>query len=147
MTEGRPARILMVEDNEGDVILALRSLQAAGLSNEIQVVGDGVEALEFLRSQGAHAGAPRPDLILLDMNLPRLDGRGFLETVKGDPQLASIPVVALLSSRGDRGAALSGDARADAFIVKPVTLASLSEIARDLAGLRLTLMKTSPPGP
>src|SRR5262245_9805475 len=98
---GRPIEILLVEDDPGDVKLARVALRENKFHNNLHVVGDGVEALAFLKKQGSFASAPRPDLILLDLNLPRMDGRAVLKDIKADPALRSIPVVVLTTSKAE----------------------------------------------
>src|SRR3954463_13474714 len=96
-----PIEILLVEDNPGDVELTREALHDGKIHMHLSVVNDGVEALTFLRREGAHAGAPRPDLILLDLNLPKKDGRAVLGEIKQDPALRNIPVVVLTSSQAE----------------------------------------------
>src|SRR5882762_2757027 len=97
----RPIDILLVEDNQSDRLLATVALEQARLLNNLHVVDDGVEAMAFIQRQGKFADAPRPDLILLDLNLPRKDGRDVLKEIKSDPRFSQIPVVILTSSKGD----------------------------------------------
>jgi CheY-like chemotaxis protein len=101
MMMGNGVEILLVEDNPGDVRLTMEALKEAKVVNRLNVVADGVEALEYLKRQGRFAQAPRPDLVLLDLNLPRKDGREVLAEIKNDPALRSIPVVVLTTSRAD----------------------------------------------
>ena len=126
--EPRPIQILMVEDNDGDVFLTLEALKSAKIANEVHVVHDGVEALEFLRREGKYAAAPRPDLILLDLNLPRKDGRQVLADIKPDPELGQIPVVVLTSSAAEQDVVKSYQLHANCYIVKPVDFNGLMEI-------------------
>jgi CheY-like chemotaxis protein len=100
-TFGKPIEILMVEDNPGDAELALEALEQSKISNTVSVASDGEEAMAFLRRTGKHAGAPRPDLILLDLNLPKKDGREVLAEIKADDDLKQIPVVILTSSQAE----------------------------------------------
>src|SRR3954468_15415092 len=100
-THGRPIEILLVEDNPGDVRLTIEALKEAKVRNHLSVAKDGVEALAFLRREGQYGAAPRPDLMLLDLNLPRKDGREVLAEIKEDPSLRSIPVVILTTSRAE----------------------------------------------
>ena len=94
--------ILLVEDNPGDVRLTVEALRGAKVANELHVVGDGEEAIEFLRQERRHVDAPRPDIVLLDLNLPRLDGHDVLADIKSDPDLAKIPIIVLTSSTAER---------------------------------------------
>src|SRR5687768_16850132 len=98
---GQPIEILLVEDNPGDVRLTIEALREGKVNNRLSVAADGVEALAFLRRKGKYAGASRPDVILLDLNLPRRDGREVLGEIKTDPELMSIPVVVLTTSKAD----------------------------------------------
>jgi two-component system, chemotaxis family, response regulator Rcp1 len=136
-----PLQILMVEDNDGDVFLTMKALKAAKISNSVDVVHDGVEALEYLRRQGKYASAPRPDLILLDLNLPRKDGRQVLAEIKPDPQLRSIPVVVLSSSGAEQDVVKSYDLHANCYIVKPVDFAGLMQVIQSIETFWLTLVK------
>ena len=112
--------VLLVEDDIGDVVMTREALAEGKVLNRLHVVGDGVEAIEFLRRQGPHADAPRPDLILLDLNLPRRDGRQVLAEVKGDPDLRRIPVVVLTTSEAEEDILRSYDLHANAYVTKPV---------------------------
>jgi CheY-like chemotaxis protein len=137
MTEqlmGRPAEILLVEDNPGDVRLTKMALQAGRISNNLHVVQDGVEAMAFLRRQGAHADAPRPDLLLLDLNLPRKDGREVLGELAADEDLKRIPVVILTLSREDADILRTFDLGAKSYIIKPVDVEQLIGIVTLLKG-------------
>lgn len=116
----QPIEILLVEDNLGDVRLAQEALKEAKVANRLTVVPDGVEAMAYLRREGKYHGVPRPDLILLDLNLPKKDGREVLEEVKGDPDLRTIPVVILTTSRAEQDILKSYDLHANAYITKPV---------------------------
>jgi len=128
----RPIQILMVEDNDGDVFLTMEALKSAKIANEVHVVHDGVEALEFLRRQGKYAAAPRPELILLDLNLPRKDGRQVLAEIKPDPELGKIPVVVLTSSAAEQDVVKSYQLHANCYIVKPVDFNGLMEIVASI---------------
>lgn len=130
----RTVEILMVEDNPGDVKLVRETLRESRVRNELHGVGDGEAALEFLRRRGAYAGVPRPDVILLDLNLPRKDGREVLAEIKADPDLRSIPVVVLTSSSADEDIVKSYDLHANCYITKPVDFARLTEIVRSIEG-------------
>ena len=120
--------ILLVEDNPGDVRLTKEALKDAKVLNEIYVARDGVEAMEFLNKQGLFAEAPTPDLILLDLNLPRKDGREVLAEIKKDPKLKHIPVVVLTTSKADEDIIKTYNLHANAYITKPVDLNRFVEI-------------------
>jgi len=118
----RSVQILLVEDSPADVELTRQALAAGKVANEVHVAADGEQALAYLRGEGKYAGAPRPDLILLDLNLPRKDGRELLAEVKADPQLKSIPVVVLTTSAADRDIRYAYEQQASSYIRKPVRL-------------------------
>ena len=126
----RPARILLVEDNPGDVILVRRSMADSGVEHELDVVEDGAEALAYLRREAPYQDVTRPDLVLLDLNLPRVDGHQVLATVKADPELVAIPVVVLTSSSADADVRRAYELHANAYLVKGFGLASLAESVR-----------------
>ncbi len=115
----RPAHILLVEDNPGDIVLTVAALKDSKIPNEISVVQSGEQALAFLHRQGEHAGAPRPDLVLLDLNLPGVDGREVLAAIKTDPDLRRIPVVVLTGSRSGDDVTRAYHEHANTFITKP----------------------------
>ena len=129
---GTPIQILLVDDNDADVRLATEALKAAKVINCIHVAHDGVEALEYLRRQGAYATAPRPDLILLDLNMPRKNGRQVLLEVKSDPDLRNIPVVVLTTSSDEEDVVKSYDLHANCYIVKPVSFDGLIKVVKSL---------------
>ncbi|MEA2298259.1 MAG: hypothetical protein QOF77_1195 [Solirubrobacteraceae bacterium] len=112
--------VLLVEDDPGDVLLIREAFEDHKVGNSLSVVSDGVEALEFLRGQGAHAKAHRPDLVLLDLNLPRKNGREVLAEIKSDPELSTIPVVILTTSEAEEDILRSYKLHANAYITKPV---------------------------
>ena len=118
----RTVQILVVEDNPGDVGLTLEALKEATVPNKLTVVKNGIEALSLLRRQGQHAGAARPDLILLDLNLPKKDGRKVLAEIKADDNLKRIPVVILTTSEDERDVLESYNLHANCYIVKPLDL-------------------------
>jgi chemotaxis family two-component system response regulator Rcp1 len=131
MTDGRLINILLVEDNPADVRLTQEALkEAAHARTRLHVAGDGVEALEFLHRQGSFAGAPRPDLVLLDLNLPRVDGRQVLAEVKGDPDLRRIPVVVLTTSPSEDDILHAYDQHVNSYIRKPVDLDQFLHVLR-----------------
>jgi len=122
LTSGRPIQILLVEDSPGDVRLTIEALRDAKVLNRLNVVEDGVKAMAFLRREVPYAQAPRPDVILLDLNLPRKDGREVLAEVKNDDDLKSIPVVVLTTSKAEEDVLRSYDLHANCYITKPIDL-------------------------
>ena len=128
----RSIEILLVEDNPGDARLTIEAMREAKMRNRIHVVEDGVEAMAFLRRQGSFGEAPRPDLILLDLNLPRKDGREVLAEVKADPDLKRIPVVILTTSRAEEDVMRAYDLHANCYVTKPVDLAQFMKIVSQI---------------
>ena len=120
ITKADLIEVLLVEDDEGDVVMTREALEEGKVLNRLHVVGDGVEAIEFLRREGQYTDAPRPDLILLDLNLPRRDGRQVLAEVKGDADLRRIPIVVLTTSEAEEDILRSYDLHANAYVTKPV---------------------------
>jgi two-component system, chemotaxis family, response regulator Rcp1 len=139
-TAGRPIEILLVEDNPGDVRLTVEGLKESKVRNKLHVAGDGVEAMEFLRRQGRHVGAIRPDLILLDLNLPRMDGREVLAEIKSDPKLKTIPVVVLTTSRAEQDVLRSYELQANCYITKPVDLEQFIAVVRSIEDFWFTIV-------
>ena len=117
--------VLLVEDDPGDVVLIREAFEDNKVHNTLHVVSDGVEAMAFLRNEGEHAAAPRPDLVLLDLNLPRMDGREVLAEVKADPDLRTIPVVVLTTSEAEEDVLRSYDLHANAYVTKPFSTKDL----------------------
>jgi two-component system, chemotaxis family, response regulator Rcp1 len=140
---GRPIQILMVEDSEADVLLATETLKQAKIANRIHVVDDGVKALEYLRRQGDYAAAVRPDLILLDLNLPRKDGREVLAEIKTDPELCGIPVAILTCSETEQELIRRYTRHAIGYLVKPVDFDSLMRIVRSIEQFGLAVVALS----
>jgi chemotaxis family two-component system response regulator Rcp1 len=143
-TLGRPAEILLVEDNPGDVELTREALATAKVSNNLQVIADGVEALALLRRQGKYATAARPDLILLDLNLPKKDGREVLAAIKADEDLRVIPVVVLTTSRADEDVLKSYRLNANSYIIKPVDFAGFAQVVQAIDGFWFTVVVLPP---
>jgi len=133
--------ILLVEDNPGDVGLTRRALKGAKVINRLSVVSDGVEALRFLRRQDSYANAPRPDLILLDLSLPKMDGREVLATIKQDPDLQSIPVVILSSSQSEQDILKSYRLHANCYITKPIDLQQFVGVVHSIENFWFTVVK------
>lgn len=144
MEQARPVEILLVEDNPGDVDLTLEALEEARVRNTVQVVEDGVEALRYLRKEGKYANVRRPDLVLLDLNLPKKDGRQVLEEIKDDPALRRIPVVVLTTSDSETDVLESYDRHAAAYIVKPVNFDQFADVVRSIEGFWLTVVQYAP---
>lgn len=141
---GSAIEILLVEDNPADVRLTQEALRESTISNHLHAVGDGEEALRFLRREGTHAEAPRPDLVLLDLNLPRMSGREVLEQVKEDPDLRRIPVVVLTTSEAEQDILHSYDFHANAYVRKPVDFDQFTEVVRLIEDFWFTVVKLPP---
>jgi CheY-like chemotaxis protein len=138
---GRPIEILLVEDSPSDTDLTVEALAAAKISNRLSVVEDGVQAMEFLRRQGGYAQAPRPDLILLDLNLPRKDGREVLADIRADEKLTTIPVVVLTTSQAEKDVLHAYALHANCYITKPVDFQQFMEVVRAIEDFWLTVVK------
>jgi CheY-like chemotaxis protein len=143
--EGRPVEILLVEDSPSDAELAIEALKEAKVRNHLSLVEDGVQALEFLRRQGKHAEAPWPDLIMLDLDLPRKDGREVLAEIKSDDRLKTIPVVVLTTSRAEQDVLQAYKHHANCYITKPVDFDQFLNVVRSIESFWLMLV-TLPPG-
>ncbi len=139
-----PIEILMVEDNAGDVFMTTEALRNAKVANNVSVVRDGLEAMEFLRREGKYASAPRPDLILLDLNLPGRDGRQVLSDIRSDPSLTAIPVVVLTSSKAEQDVLKAYELHANCYIVKPVDFERLIEVVNAIDAFWLAVVKYPP---
>jgi two-component system, chemotaxis family, response regulator Rcp1 len=133
--------ILLVEDSPGDVRLTREALKDAKMHINLHVASDGVEAMAFLNREGEHADAPRPDLILLDLNLPRKDGREVLGEIKNNPLLKSIPVVILTTSASDEDVLRSYRLHANCYITKPVDLDGFLKVIRSIDNFWLSIVK------
>lgn len=140
-TATAPIEILLVEDSPADVRLTREALKDARVSNNIRVAMDGVDALDFLYARGKHAGAPAPDLILLDLNLPRKNGLEVLQEIKQDEQLRRIPVVVLTTSHADQDILRSYELNANAYVSKPVDLEQFLEVVKSIEGFWLQVVK------
>ena len=138
-SRSRPIEILLVEDNPGDVRLTIEGLKESKVRNNLHVARDGVEAMAFLRRDGAQVDAVRPDLILLDLNLPRMDGREVLLEIKSDPKLKTIPVVVLTTSRSDQDVLRSYELQANCYITKPVDLEKFIVVVQSIDRFWLTI--------
>jgi chemotaxis family two-component system response regulator Rcp1 len=140
-----PIEILLVEDNPGDVRLTREALRDAKVRNNLHVAADGVEAMAFLHKEGEHGQAPRPDLIFLDLNLPRKSGREVLEEVKQDELLKHIPVVILTTSQAERDILESYRLRANAYVAKPVDLEQFLKVVQSIEQFWLEIVQLSRP--
>jgi chemotaxis family two-component system response regulator Rcp1 len=140
-TRGRPIQILLVEDNPGDVRLTIEALKEGKVSNSLSVARDGVEALAFLRREGPHVKAARPDLILLDLNLPKKDGREVLAEIKDDTSLRRIPVVVLTTSKAEEDILRTYDLHANCYITKPVDLEQFISVVRSIDDFWLSVVR------
>jgi len=141
----RGIEILLVEDNPGDVRLTVEALRDAKILNNLNVVTDGAEALAFLRREGKYADVRRPELILLDLNLPKKDGREVLAEIKGSENLKAIPVVILTSSSAEQDIVKSYSLHANCYITKPVDLDQFIKVVKSIENFWLTVVKL-PPG-
>lgn len=136
-----PIQVLLVEDSPGDVRLTQEAFRDANPSIRLHVASDGVEAMAFLRRQGTHAKAPRPDLILLDLNLPKMDGREVLAQIKGDPRLKRIPTVILTTSEAEADVIKSYELHANCYLTKPVQLDAFEALVKSINDFWLTRAK------
>ena len=138
---GKPVEILLVEDNPGDVRLTQKAFKDGKMLNKLHVAEDGIEALAFLKREDKYSGAPRPELILLDLNLPVKDGRDVLAEIKADRDLKRIPVVILTTSRSEEDILRSYDLNANCYITKPVELDKFIEVVKSIEDFWLTIVK------
>jgi chemotaxis family two-component system response regulator Rcp1 len=145
-TRTKPVHILLVEDNPVDVMITKEAFSSGNVATRLSVVNDGVEAIEFLRREGEYADAERPDLILLDLNLPRKDGRELLAEIKQDSYLKRIPVIILTTSQDERDICNSYDLHANCFVTKPATLNDFVAVVKEIEGFWFQLVKLPPDG-
>ena len=144
MSVSQPTRqieVLLVEDDPGDVLMTREAFQDYKVANQLHVVQDGADAMAFLRREGDYAGAPRPDLVLLDLNLPRMDGREVLQAIKGDAELASIPVVVLTTSEAEEDVLRSYSLHANAYVTKPVDFERFIQVVRQIDEFFVTVVR------
>jgi two-component system, chemotaxis family, response regulator Rcp1 len=134
-----PLDVLLVEDDPGDVVIAEEALRASSLNSRLSVVHDGVEALAYLRRENGYSDAERPDLILLDLNLPRKTGHEVLAEVKADPELRRIPVVVLTTSGAEEDVARAYDSHANVFVTKPVDFDHFTRVIKQIDDFFLTV--------
>jgi len=145
-TLGRPIEILLVEDNPGDVRLTQEAMRDAKVLNRLNVVPDGVTALEYLRKESRYANAVRPDVILLDLNLPRMDGRELLAIIKGDNNLKRIPVVVLTTSAAEEDVLRAYNLHANCYVTKPVELDQFIEVVKSIDSFWFSIVNLPPNG-
>ena len=141
---GTPVEILLVEDNPGDVRLTQEALKESKITNRLTVARDGVEALQILYREDPFSDAPRPDVIFLDLNLPRMDGREVLARVKEDPDLRRIPIVVLTTSEAEQDVLRAYDLHANCYILKPVDLDQFILAVRSIESFWLSIVKLPP---
>ncbi len=142
----RPIEILLVEDNPGDVDLTMDAMEHSKLHNKVSVVNDGVEALSFLRRKNKYVNAPRPDLVLLDLNLPKKDGREVLAEIKADEDLKRIPVVILTSSTDEEDIFRAYGLHVNCFITKPIDLNQFVKVVQAIESFWFSIVKLPPKG-
>ncbi|MDF5754683.1 response regulator [Spongiactinospora sp. TRM90649] len=147
MTAPYPIEVLLVEDDAGDVLLTREAFDYNKLRNRLHVVGDGEQALAFLRREGAYADVPRPDLILLDLNLPGMDGLEVLSVIKDDERIRSIPVVVLTTSEAEQDILRSYHLHANAYVSKPVDFERFIQVVRQIDDFFVTVVKLARPAP
>ena len=140
----KPIDVLLVEDDPGDVLMTREAFADHKLKNVLHVVDNGADALTFLRKEGPYGDAPRPDLVLLDLNLPRMDGREVLAAVKADEDLCSIPVVVLTTSEAEEDVLRSYQLHANAYVTKPVDFERFLDVVRQIDDFFLTVVKLPP---
>ncbi|WP_019960158.1 response regulator [Woodsholea maritima] len=143
----QPIDILLVEDNDNDVLLTKLAFENSKLANRIFIAEDGEEALDFLFKRGKHVDAPRPDIVLLDLNLPKIDGKQVLDIVKSDEDLRTIPVVVLTSSEAERDILESYKLHANSYMTKPVDVQKFVEVAGAIEDFWFTVVVLPPEGP
>lgn len=137
----RSIDVLLVEDDPGDVLMTREAFEDNKVANNLFVVNDGVTAMDFLRKEGEHTDAPTPDLVLLDLNLPRMDGREVLAALKEDPELRRIPVVVLTTSEAEEDVLRSYSLHANAYVTKPVDFARFIEVVRQIDEFFVTVVR------
>lgn len=143
-TDGQPIEILLAEDNPGDAKLTQKAFEQGNITNNLHIVEDGAEAVKFLHQEGDYRERPRPDLVLLDLNMPKMDGWDVLEEIKTDSELARIPVIILTSSEAEEDIVRSYDLQANAYLTKPVDFQGFLEIVHGFEEFWLSLVKMPP---
>jgi CheY-like chemotaxis protein len=141
-----PIELLLAEDNPNDIELTRRAFEDGKILNNLHVVTDGVEAMQFLRQRGEHADAPRPDIVLLDLEMPRKGGKEVLEDIDQDPELSKIPIVVLTSSDAERDIVESYEYSANAYLTKPVGYQEFQETVRQIQSFWFDIVKLPPTG-
>lgn len=141
MLSGKPVEILLVEDNPADVRLTIEALKDAKVFNQLNVVSNGADALTYLRRQGPYTESTRPDLILLDLNLPKMGGLEVLDDIKNDPELRQIPVVVVTTSQAEQDIIKSYNSHANCYICKPVDLDQFITVIQSIQNFWLTIVK------
>ncbi len=144
LSDAKPIEILLVEDSPSDAQLTKEALEAGKIANNLNRVVDGIEAMDYLRQKGKYTKVPRPDLIMLDLNLPRKDGREVLRELKNDPALGLIPVIVLTTSRADKDVLQSYELNANCYITKPVDFEHFIDVIKTIEKFWLTVV-TLPP--
>jgi CheY-like chemotaxis protein len=139
-----PVEILLAEDNPGDAKLTRKALEQGKVINNLHVVTDGVDAMAYLRQEGEYADKPRPDLVLLDLNMPRKDGREVLQDIKSDEDLRRIPVVVMTSSEAEEDIVQSYDLHANAYVTKPIDFDGFLDVVGSLEDFWLSVVKMPP---
>jgi CheY-like chemotaxis protein len=143
-TQAEPVEILLAEDNPGDAKLTRKALEQGNIINNLHVVTDGVEALQYLRQEGEYSDKPRPDLMLLDLNMPRKDGREVLEEIKTDAELRRLPVVVMTSSEAEEDIVQSYDLHANAYLTKPIDFDGFLDVVGSIEEFWLSVVKMPP---
>jgi CheY-like chemotaxis protein len=144
MDDARPIRILYAEDNPGDARLTVEAFKEAKVLNHIEVVPDGEEAMAYMRQEGKYAGVEAPDLMLLDLNMPKKDGLEVLREIKADPVMRRVPVVILTVSRAERDIVRAYDLHANCYVSKPVDFERFLQVVRSIEGFWLTVVRLPP---
>ncbi len=139
--DSMPVEVLLVEDSPGDVRLTQEAFRAANISVHVSIASDGVEAMAFLRREGVYKDAPRPDLTLLDLNMPRMDGRQVLALIKSDESLKTIPIAVLTTSESETDIAKSYQLHANCYLCKPVQLTAFESLVKSINDFWLTRAK------
>ena len=142
--DGEPIEILLVEDNPGDVRLTRMAFEEGGINNDLHVAMDGEEALDFLFRRGGHEDAPRPDMVLLDLNLPKIDGHEVLREIRSDDELSRLPVVVLTSSDSEEDVVESYEEHANAYITKPVKASDFLDLVDTFEEFWFTVVRLPP---
>jgi len=144
LTTAKAIEVLLIEDSPSDAALTIEALQAGKIGNNLNRVADGVEAMAYLRQQGSFAKSPRPDLIMLDLNLPKKDGREVLRELKSDPSLKLIPVIVLTTSRSDKDVLQSYELCANCYITKPVDFQQFIDVVKSIEHFWLSVVMLPP---